>query len=286
MTRSTSSESDRSHSSRHHSDHKKKKKKKKSRRRSRSSSSDRHSSQHRSHHSDKHKERRRERSKDHSRDRSRDRSREKSRNSSRDRSNRSSPNRSRENKGRRRSGKSISDAESLSASDIDKKMERLDHEDEGTPKVDINAFLEEEQDNKPTIDQLEELEDGSFVQQSFKSTSDAFKKKKKKKKQRIVSETSVDNDATIHVSHENAIFGTTNETMHVTKFGPKKEIAKTIDSEESSQLSELVDDDVLFGPMFSEDPQVRMKRWIEKLKELRGSILGELDEVKKEDMSE
>merc|ERR1712048_1303900 len=151
--------------------------------------------------------------------------------------------------------------------------------EEAVTKVNISSFLEEEQKNKPTLEQLEDIDDTNFVQQSFTSTSDAFKKKKKRPTNNNALAEPVDNGH-IQVSHDSAIFGTANDTMHVTKFQKQIIPIKDEDAGEEMVVSAVVDEDI-FGPIFDEDPNMKMKRWIEKLKGLREGILSGL--VKEED---
>ncbi|XP_065644930.1 serine/arginine-rich splicing factor 11 isoform X2 [Hydra vulgaris] len=121
----------------------------------------------------------------------------------------------------------------------------------------------------PTYEQIMKIENDSFVQEKFSSTNSTIPqqttKKKKKKKQKNLAPIvqNLDQPKLPAISHENAIFGSTIETMHVSRFnsklvGEKKEFLKNIEN-----------DDLIFGAMFCEKPEVRMIRWVEKLTCLR-----------------
>ena len=124
----------------------------------------------------------------------------------------------------------------------------------------------------PTFEQIMKIENESFVQETFSSTNSQIpqqmtkKKKKKKQKNQVPLVQNLEQPKLPTISHENAIFGSTIETMHVGRFnsriiGDRKETLKNFES-----------DDLIFGAMFCEKSEVRMKRWIEKLILLRKSL--------------
>lgn len=259
MARSDSSDSDSSHSSHHRSKHSKKKRRRRSR--SRSSSSERsHRHKHKGHH---HHHRHRNdsshsRSSDKRKDRLDDRVRERSLPRSRDRS----PGHQKDH--------------SPTRSNHTKQSTNIEN---GTKFIDLNikeansTYVEDEQENIPSMDQIIEIDDDGFSQQAFTSTSDTFKKKKKKKKANINNSVAESQKVTNvpKISHESAMFGTATETMHVTRFNPRS--TNRIDSKRREQLKAVETDDLFFGAMFCEDTDVRWKRWEEKLKKLREDIL-------------
>lgn len=73
------------------------------------------------------------------------------------------------------------------------------------------------------------------------------------------------------ISHENAIFGTQSDTLALSKFGPQ--VVNRI-AERSKELKKLKEDDdeLVFGAIFNEEPELRWRRWIEKLKLIRKEL--------------
>ncbi|XP_057302234.1 serine/arginine-rich splicing factor 4-like [Hydractinia symbiolongicarpus] len=261
MTRSDSNDSDQNRR------RSRKKKKERYRSRSRSSSSDRYRKSKKSRARSRSRERRRSRSRDHykSRSRSRDRShkrRERSRSRSRDRDNK------------------------YSSKDYDDKVNSRSkaifesNNDKTSLKEKIKTLSLTRDENKkevvPSLEQLQRFEKDSFVQESFSSTipnasNQPKQKKKKKKKKNLMQSQAVSNNLAKDIpeqkaetiSHESAMFGNTLDTMHVGKF------ASRIDNKRKEILKNVETDDVIFGAMFCESPEIRMKRWIEKLGKIR-----------------
>jgi len=136
---------------------------------------------------------------------------------------------------------------------------------------------------KPSAEDIAKIDQENFVQQKFSASFNPAQmpptkqKKKKKKKQQLRQQqqlalkeelTSITVKAEQHenISHENAIFGTTADSMHLGKF------SSHISSERQEKLKKIESNDLIFGPMFCEDPDLRMKRWIEKLTSLRQKL--------------
>jgi len=120
---------------------------------------------------------------------------------------------------------------------------------------------------KPTYDQIEKIDEGNFVQRAFTSTTLQPKAKKKKGKKQVpvvkVEEPVTEGPK---LSHEDAMFGTASDTMFLSRFGPR------LDKKRQEELKKVDTDDMIFGALFCEDPEVRMNRWIERLKEIRQKI--------------
>ena len=134
---------------------------------------------------------------------------------------------------------------------------------------------------KPDYEQIAKFEQESFVQEKFSSSinpqpTQQPKQKKKKKKQKLLQQQQqqqqpqqVADTKTDTISHDSAIFGTATETMHIGKFSSR------INTKRKEELKNIEQEDLIFGPMFFEDPEIRMKRWIEKLTFMRKKIREE-----------
>jgi len=135
----------------------------------------------------------------------------------------------------------------------------------------------------PTADEISKIENQNFIQEKFSSTyidpSNQPKQKKKKKKnkhkngqtafltEKKVETIVIQEEKMELISHENAMFGVSEDTLHVSRFsgrldGKRKEELKTIRQS----------DDLMFGAIFYDDPDVRMKRWIKKLETMRARL--------------
>lgn len=140
---------------------------------------------------------------------------------------------------------------------------------------------EQSESYTPTAEQIGKIENASFVQENFSSTyidpsamPKQKKKKKNKQKQGGNSNKQMENDVERPkmetVSHEDAMFANTMNTMHLTKFsnsgGP---------GERGGAGKNAVHEDSIFGAMFFDDPEVRRKRWIVKLTKLREKFVDE-----------
>ena len=138
--------------------------------------------------------------------------------------------------------------------------------------------------NMPTSEQIGKIDDENFVQQRFSSTyndpsAQPKQKKKKKKKQKyieqiqnVIKEQPIDDVNKGHIeliSHENAIFGNTVDTLHVSRFCTR------IDMKRKEQLKTVETNDLIFGAMFCDKPEVRVKRWITKLTTIQKRLLEE-----------
>lgn len=242
-----------------------------SRRRSRKSSRDRRRSRSRS----------RSRSRDRRRNRSRSRSRDRSRRERRERSI-SYDRRSRKNE---ESSSSIKHEKGLvksntrdssSSSSLREKINALTMKPGGS---DIQSY-------KPSEEEIKKIEKESFVQEHFSKTynqdnplTTRSKKKKKKKKQQqlqIKDDTLMENNVSenVKISHDDAIFGMMKDTLHLSKFATKSE--GRFDKERIKELKSLEDgNDLIFGAMFCEKPEIRQQRWLEKLRLIRQRLLKE-----------
>jgi len=138
----------------------------------------------------------------------------------------------------------------------------------------------------PTSKEISKIESANFVQEKFSSTyidPSAMPKQKKKKKNKSKQSTGVtksskddesspfsDGRKSEAVSHEDAMFSNTMDTLHVTKFSYQKEIKA-----EGPKERIVVDEDSIFGAMFFDDPEVRKQRWLSKLTKLRKRFTDE-----------
>ena len=111
--------------------------------------------------------------------------------------------------------------------------------------------------NKPSADDIRKIEEDGFVQESFyKSLSGATtqpsagkgKKKKKKNKQNQQVNASKANDAY--------------QSMDTS----------AVQQKEALMLKQDTSHEPLFGALFSEPPEVRKERWVEKLQNMRKRI--------------
>ena len=138
---------------------------------------------------------------------------------------------------------------------------------------------------KPSEDELRKIEKESFVQEHFSKTYNQdnpvvtkSKKKKKKKQQTLQNKElqQLDNKEldNVKISHDDAIFGTAKDTLHLSKFSINSE--SRINNERVKELKSLEDgSDLIFGAMFCEKPEVRQKRWLEKLQIIRQRLVQE-----------
>jgi len=139
----------------------------------------------------------------------------------------------------------------------------------------------------PTSEEIGKIESANFVQEKFSSTyidPSAMPKQKKKKKNKSKqqhggvskpikseeNETSSNGRMNEIVSHEDAMFSNTMDTLHVTKFSSHKDFG-----DEGDRRVSPVEEDSIFGAMFFDDPDVRKKRWISKLTKLRKKFAEE-----------
>lgn len=143
------------------------------------------------------------------------------------------------------------------------------------------------QNYKPSEEEIKKIEKESFVQEHFSKTynqdnplATKSKKKKKKKKQQqlqINDETPMENKVSeedAKISHDDAIFGMMKDTLHLSKFPTKSE--GRFDKERIKVLKSLEDgNDLIFGAMFCEKPEIRQQRWLEKLRLIRLRLLKE-----------
>ncbi|XP_066915275.1 serine/threonine-protein kinase fray2-like [Clytia hemisphaerica] len=248
---SYSSDEDSSRSSRKSKKHRRRSR---SRSRSRSSSYDR---KHKKHSRKRSRDRSRDRSYDRRRGRSRDRSYDRSRGRSRSRDRSKSYDRSRDrsrDKSRDRSRSRGRASKGSNQLDLKEKIRLLTTSDTALtvkqPKDELIA-------NKPSADDIRKIEEDGFVQESFyKSLSGATtqptagkgKKKKKKNKQNQQSNANKASDMY--------------QSMDMSAFQQK----------EALLLKQDTSHEPLFGALFSETPEVRKERWIEKLQSMRKRI--------------
>lgn len=289
MSRSDSSDSERSRSSRG-------KHKKKSKHRSHSASSsgsDRNSRKSRKHKSDRRKD---DYKRSHSRDRRRSRTRSQERSKNRSRDARQSRSRSRERKWSRSRSRSRSKSQqkqyisgwdetpkpSSKGSSWDSKTKNEPSQEKLSLKEKIKLLTTKDEHNQtilPSAEEIMKIENENFVQENFSSTyidpsamPKQKKQKKKNSKKQFVKENYQSSNPDTgkemrHVSHDDAMFGNTQDTMHVTKFSNKTDVRT------KEEVKSLENEDGIFGAMFFDDPQLRMDRWINKLKDMRKKIL-------------
>ena len=144
----------------------------------------------------------------------------------------------------------------------------------------------------PTSEEIGKIEDANFIQEKFSSTyidpSNMPKQKKKKKgkqKQNAGKQTFTETDTATTttattgwnkmdpVSHEDAMFSNTLNTLHVSRFSNTSGGGGVGEGKEGKPVH--VDEDSIFGAMFFDDPEVRKKRWIAKLTKLRARFAEE-----------
>lgn len=269
--------------------------KKKERRRSRSASSSDRGSSSRKRSRKSSRDRRRSRSRSHSRDRSRKNRRSRSRSRSRERSRR---HRSRsESRERTSRSRHYDDSSSKSKSTKTKHEKGIvvtassEHSNETNVslKDKIKALTVKTSDDtpepvyKPSAEELARIDKDSFVQEHFSKTynqpnppQQGKKKKKKKKQQQLQQSTSNQQNIAAtntntnftepKISHDDAIFGTASDTLYLSS-----KFSSRIDTKRRQELKtkEETNEDLIFGAMFCEKPEVRMKRWLEKLQAIR-----------------
>jgi len=138
----------------------------------------------------------------------------------------------------------------------------------------------------PTREEISKIESANFIQEKFSSTyidPSNMPKQKKKKKNKQKQSSGVSKSADDHkstslsdvqkrelVSHEDAMFSNTMDTLHLTKFSSQREVKV-----EGLKEGIVVDEDSIFGAMFFDDPEIRKQRWLSKLTKLRKRFTDE-----------